>query len=85
MIFHYPLAPYLKINEEKCNTTSDVKITGLTFSSNRAHHLMIKRIFMAVIFFQGIYCFIFKEREREERESCDMFISLSNKPIEMFK
>ena len=68
------------------NTTFDVMITGLMFSSNRAHHLVIfiysYKLFIHIYlihiysrdFFFNIYFVLFFRRERA---SCEIFSSLS--------
>ena len=66
----------------ECNTTFDVTITGLTFSSNRAHHLMIfVHIYVPELFLTFFFFFLRegereekerRERERRERELCNV-------------
>ena len=52
----------------ECNTTFDVTITGLTFSSNRAHHLMIFVHIYSPDIFLTFFFFFLGGGEREEKE-----------------
>ena len=52
----------------ECNTTFDVTITGLTFSSNRAHHLMIFVHIYSPDIFLTFFFFFLREREREREK-----------------